>query len=302
MTKLERLVAEHDTVLLDAMGVLIDKRGAIDGAADFIDHLNRTGKSYFVLTNISGDDEAGIYDRLRREGIPLQCPDNVISAGTLVRRYIDSAVAPGARVAFIGPERCQSVLDTGRHEVVPCWETEAFDVLAILDDEGFVFRDTLESALSACVRSFKQRKTLPLFLLANGDCAYPRGAEGYAFGSGIFVTMLSEALEKLLGVRPEVILFGKPSDRIFAEARRRGGGRSMMMIGDQIATDILGANRFGITSALVLTGLNSQQDAEQGEAAPDHILESLRVRPDDVPPQLPDVPSAGLAEPFQASP
>mgnify|MGYP001791680191 FL=1 len=51
----------------------------------------------------------------------------------------------------------------------------------------------------------------------------------------------------------------------------------MMMTGDQVATDIQGANDFGITSALVLTGLNTSTDSERGLARPPYVLENLRV-------------------------
>lgn len=277
MATLDRLVEDHGTILLDAMGVLINRNGAIDGAPQFVDHLNRTKTPYFILTNICGDTEQGVYDRLQRNGISLQSPDQVISAGSLVRTYIHETIPTEDAVAFIGPETCRAVLESGLHRVVPCSEDEPFDVLALLDDEGFAFRETLEAALTACVRRFKSTGRLPLFLLANTDSAYPRPGDSYAFGSGIFATMLTEALKNLLGTEPEVISFGKPSPRMFSEARRRSGATSLMMIGDQLATDIAGANLSGITSTLVLTGLNSRQDIGQVGPTPSHVIDDLRI-------------------------
>ncbi|WP_105386503.1 HAD-IIA family hydrolase [Neorhizobium alkalisoli] len=277
MVILERLVGDHGTLLLDIMGVLIDKSGAIEHAPQFVEYLNESKKPYFILTNICGDTETGIYERLRRNGIPLLSPERVISAGSLVQAYLRDAVPAGATVAFIGPQTCRAVLETGTHPIVACGETDFFDVLALLDDEGFPFRETLEAALTTCVRCFRESGRLPLLLLANSDRAYPRGADSYAFGSGIFATMFDEALKKLVGKSPEVISFGKPSDRMFAEAKRRSGDSSMMMIGDQLATDILGANNFGITSALVLTGINSRQHVTQAATAPNYVIDNLYI-------------------------
>ena len=50
---------------------------------------------------------------------------------------------------------------------------------------------------------------------------------------------------------------GKPHGEIFREARRRcrNPERPTLMVGDQLQTDILGANRFGIASALVAHGV-----------------------------------------------
>ena len=277
MGTLERLLADHRTLLLDVMGVLINKNGAIEHAPQFVDYLNRRDKQYFVLTNICGDTEIGIYDRLLRNGIPLVSPERVISAGSLVQAYMRDHVPKGATVAFIGPQTCRAVLETGSHHIVSCGETELFDVLALLDDEGFPFRETLEAALTIYLRCFRNGGQLPLMLLANSDRAYPRNSDNYAFGSGIFVTMLDEALKKLLGRSPDVLSFGKPSDRMFAEAKRRSGDSSLMMIGDQLATDILGANNFGITSALVLTGLNSRQHITKDASAPNYVIDNLYI-------------------------
>lgn len=218
MAKLERVVADHDIVLLDAMGVLINKRGPIADAPRFIDHLNDVGKPYFILTNISSDTEVGVYERLRRNRIGLRSPSSVISAGALVCDYLMRQVPPGASVGFIGPAVCASVLDRCGHDVVAC--DQDFDTLAILDDEGFAFRENLEAALTGCVRAFQKTGKLPPLLLGNSDCAYPAHSGGFAFGSGIFATMLKDALGKLLGVTPEVISFGKPSPKMFNEARR----------------------------------------------------------------------------------
>lgn len=277
MATLERLMDDHGTLLLDIMGVLINKNGAIEHAPQFVDYLNRKGKPYFILTNICSDTEIGICERLRRNGIPLLSPERVISAGSLVHAYLRDHVPAGVTVAFIGPQTCRAVLETGRHHIVSCGETELFDVLALLDDEGFPFRQTLEVALTICVQRFKNSGKLPLLLLANSDLSYPRNSDSYAFGSGIFVTMLEEALKKLLGEAPDVLSFGKPSEKMFAEAKRRSGDSSMMMIGDQISTDITGANNFGITSALVLTGLNSMQDIIEGPFAPNYVIHNLCV-------------------------
>lgn len=277
MDILDTLIDQHAAVLMDAMGVLIGKDGAIPDAPAFVARLNKLGKRSFVLTNICGDTEEGIFDRLRRAGIPLLNPDQVISAGSLVARFLTDEVPVKATVAFIGPAACKDVIAGGGHQVAAGAELDRFDILAVLDDEGFPFRETLEAALSACVRSYTETGKLPAILLANSDCAYPAGPGRIAFGSGIFPVMLGEALKKMIGVGPKVISFGKPGARMFQEARRRAGPGSLMMIGDQIATDIVGANRAGMTSVLVETGLNAHARATGTDAQPMHVVETLRL-------------------------
>ncbi|MDP6666507.1 MAG: HAD-IA family hydrolase, partial [Dehalococcoidia bacterium] len=73
---------------------------------------------------------------------------------------------------------------------------------------------------------------------------------------------------------------GKPYLPIFQEAARRAGSDHVVMIGDQLETDILGANRAGIASAVVTTGINWRTKPGEFEGVPDeqvpgYILASL---------------------------
>jgi ribonucleotide monophosphatase NagD (HAD superfamily) len=54
----------------------------------------------------------------------------------------------------------------------------------------------------------------------------------------------------------------------------------MVMVGDQLATDIRGANEFGVASVLAPTGLTRVEDPSftpPCDLRPDYILESLSV-------------------------
>ena len=65
---------------------------------------------------------------------------------------------------------------------------------------------------------------------------------------------------------------------MFEEAVRRAGTREMVMVGDQLATDILGAQSSGIHSALLDEGL--ARAASHGwpqEIAPNYLLASLEL-------------------------
>ena len=60
----DELVARHEVLLLDAYGVLLDSSGALPGAVELIDRLNRTGRPYHILTNDSSRLPATSADRL----------------------------------------------------------------------------------------------------------------------------------------------------------------------------------------------------------------------------------------------
>ncbi len=89
-------------------------------------------------------------------------------------------------------------------------------------------------------------------------------------------------MERLHGSHEALIAakLGKPYSPIFAAAVQRAGTENVIMIGDQLETDILGANNESIDSAVVTTGINRRSSPEQfedvaDELSPRYILASL---------------------------
>ena len=88
------------------------------------------------------------------------------------------------------------------------------------------------------------------------------------------------ALECATPTDPTCVLPGLASrtPAIFQEAFRRSGAMDMVMIGDQIETDIRGANDFGIASALISTGISGYDATRLPQAErPDYLIESLAI-------------------------
>jgi len=130
--------------------------------------------------------------------------------------------------------------------------------------------------LSFLYRKLDRGETVHL-ILANPDLVYPATPTTYGFTAGIVARMLSAALELRYPDHPHrFVPLGKPHSPMFEEARRRLGGGAMVMVGDQLGTDILGANDFGIDSVLVPTGVTRlDRLGANSEPAPTYILRSL---------------------------
>ena len=82
-------------------------------------------------------------------------------------------------------------------------------------------------------------------------------------------------LEDAAGVKATYI--GKPSQYIFDVTLRSMGveRRRVLMVGDRVATDIMGAKRAGINSVLVKTGEFKESDLS-GDIQPDFVVKSLK--------------------------
>ena len=96
--------------------------------------------------------------------------------------------------------------------------------------------------------------------------------------SGSVAVMFEAALRLRYPSRRDLTFerLGKPHEAIFAEALRRSGTRDMVMIGDQLETDIRGARAFGLDAVLVATGVTPDGAAGvPAEIRPTYLLRSL---------------------------
>ncbi|MFE5588311.1 HAD hydrolase-like protein [Kitasatospora sp. NPDC056531] len=113
-------------------------------------------------------------------------------------------------------------------------------------------------------------------LVAMHRNAYWRTSEGLQLDSGAFVA----GLEYAAGVRAEVL--GKPAEAFFAGALAHLGvaAAEAVMVGDDIESDVLAAQRYGITGVLVHTGKAAPGAPKRGSAEPDHELDSVASLPE----------------------
>lgn len=70
---------------------------------------------------------------------------------------------------------------------------------------------------------------------------------------------------------------GKPGAALFETAARHSGARNALVVGDRLDTDILGGNRAGMKTALVLTGVDTLETALSAvhDERPDYLIRSL---------------------------
>jgi len=104
----------------------------------------------------------------------------------------------------------------------------------------------------------------------NPDKSFP-AEEAIIPGAGAILA----AIEAATDVKPTVI--GKPEPTLFWMASQRMGAteKETAVIGDRLETDILGGEKCGLTTILVLTGISQQQDLEASDIKPDYTFESL---------------------------
>ena len=251
-TMMQELIERYAVILFDSFGVLASSNIVLPGAVELIAELNRTGKTYFVLTNDASALPESRSQNYAKLNLTIR-PDQIITSGGLLSRYFAEENLQGLRCVVLGPEDSVRYVEEAGGEVVPVGES--FDAVVIGDQSGFPFLETMDQVMSDLFRMIDQGENVR-FILPNPDLIYPDG-DGFGFASASIALLFESALKLRYPERDDLtfIRLGKPHKAIFAEALRRSGTRDMVMIGDQLETDIKGANDFGLDSALVGTGI-----------------------------------------------
>jgi HAD superfamily hydrolase (TIGR01450 family) len=250
---IERLIDQYTVLLLDAYGVLVHATGALSGAPALITELNRIGKPYFIVTNDASKLPETMTRRYRSFNLDIE-PERIITSGALLKDYFRQKQLKGARCVVLGPDDCIRYVQLAGGKVVA--HHSAFDVLVIGDESGYRFLETLDTVLTGLFDKLDHGHDVHL-VMPNPDLIYPKADKGYGFASGSIALIFEAALQRRYPERPNLKFerLGKPHAAIFEEALRRSTTRDMVMIGDQLETDIRGAMDFGIDAALVGTGV-----------------------------------------------
>ncbi|MGB1110308.1 MAG: HAD-IIA family hydrolase [Gammaproteobacteria bacterium] len=262
----------YDGILFDAFGVLVDKRGPLPGAIELMTALKEAGKPYLILTNSASRTAAHMANEFRSIGLPVD-DDQIINSGMLVSDHIRQNGLAGKRSLVLGTELSKGFVSDAGGVLVDIEEGVDADVIVVADQMGFELLDGINAVVSLILRRLDAGEP-PTLLLCNPDLIFPKGPGSYGVTAGGLVAMFEQIMVERYGDEaPRFLRLGKPHAPIFELAARELGSKNLVMIGDQLATDILGANHFGIDSILVNSGLAG--NAPAATAKPDFSVSGL---------------------------
>jgi len=273
---IDDLMERYHTLLLDVYGVLLDKAGPLPGAVALIERLNREGKPYLILTNSASRLPETMAREFAALGLPIAA-ERILTSGMLLGTYLAEKGLVGRPCLVLGPEDSLAYVERAGGRALPPDFTGDAEVIVLADQEGFDCVEVMDRVLSLAIRRLEADLGLAL-VLCNPDLIYPVAEGRFGFTSGGLAAMLEAGLqERYPGQGHTFARLGKPHAPLFAEAERRAGTRDLVMIGDQLATDILGARGYGLDSALVETGLAPPTPGGP-EMAPTFVLSGLGDR------------------------
>lgn len=255
MTKIssfEKVIQQYDAIFFDAFGVLKNYNGLIEGVAETIYKLHNNQKQFFILTNDSSRSPFELAKRYQQQGVDLITEENMISSGMLAREYLQLKIKKGT-IAYLGTKNSAHYVENLGLPTLPISEVQPenfsdISALVLLDEEGFNWESDLSKSINLL-----RHKNIPV-VVANTDRTYPVSNNQINIAIGGIANML----EDIVGKR--FIRFGKPDVPLFIYAYEKLSSiksipkDKILMVGDTLHTDILGGNKFGIHTALVLSG------------------------------------------------
>ncbi len=255
-------LADRDALLADLDGVVYAAADPIPHAVDALNRATREGLRVGYVTNNASRTDAKVAEQLRGFGLETEAADVITSPQAAVQ-LLANLVAPGSTILVVGGEGVTAELDRAGYRVTRSAE-DAPDAIV----QGF--HPTVGWTELAEASFAIERWGIP-WIATNQDWTIPH-SRGIAPGNGTLVS----AVHTATGVLPTVA--GKPERPIFDTAVSRFGATAPFMIGDRLDTDIVGARRAGIPSALVLTGIDGAKQLLPAAAdeRPDFILGDLR--------------------------
>ncbi|WP_329579049.1 HAD-IIA family hydrolase [Streptomyces sp. NBC_01361] len=257
-------------VLIDIDGVLTVSWEPLPGAVEAMERLRAAGLPLALVTNTTSRTRASICARLTEAGFPVSV-DDILTAPAVTAAYLREN-HPGACCLLLNAGDIQDDL-TGVTLVEPEEHTEPHpetDVNVVVvggagDEFGYAALNRVFHHLQRGAHLVAMHRNL-----------YWRTADGLDLDAGAFLLGLERA------ARVDATITGKPSEAFFAAALAHLGAEpsTTLMVGDDIESDVLAAQRSGITGALVKTGKYLPETHRSADGTPDHVLDSFAALPD----------------------
>ena len=269
------LVDLYDFFLLDAYGVLVHATGAIEGASEFLQCIAHADKDFLVVTNDASRLPETAAQRFADYGLQVNA-EQILTSGSLLAPFFASTGLTGARCMVLGPEDSFEFVRQAGGEPMPPSVDASFDAVVVCDDAGYPFLETMDMLLTNLCRHY-DRGDSPVLILPNPDVIYPKGSSAYGFTSGSAALLLETAVaQRYPQEHAGFVRLGKPFGPMFREVKRLSPSENMIMVGDQIETDIIGARSVGIDAALVDTGIAKWENTMvEAARAPTYRLTGL---------------------------
>jgi 4-nitrophenyl phosphatase len=251
------LTSQIKALILDMDGVLWKDKVEIVDLQQLFQEFSNRHLGVVLATNNATRSVLQYQQKLAGFGVEIetwQIVNSPMAAAFLLKQRIPD----GGPVYVVG---AQGLKDQLAEQGFYHSEEKAIAVVAGLD---------MEFTYAKMAKANRFIRSGALFVGTNPDVTYPT-PEGLAPGAGSVIAAIETASE----TKP--LIAGKPFPAMMEIALSRLGTKpeETLVIGDRLDTDILGGQRVGCHTALVLSGVSTAGEAAAWDPKPDWILPNI---------------------------
>ena len=246
-------------VLLDLDGTMYRGTALIEGAKCYIDHCLKENIPFLFLTNNSGRTPAQAAKHMLDIGYQGILPEHfytsaMAASDTMIARYPDKK-----RAYMVGADGLREALENNGYVIV---DDHADLVFIGLDKEGTWRKFSL---------ALRQVMNGAILVGTNNDRIL-LSEEGVNCGNGSIVALMEYASSQ------QAVQIGKPHSAIIEGALHYLNleKEDVVIVGDNMETDILCGVNAGIDTILVTTGVHTREHLKNYTFEPSQIIDDLR--------------------------
>lgn len=246
---------QYKGFIIDIEGTIIQNGSEIQGSFAFLQKLKNKRIPFRLVTNTVGKSQEEMAANLNSIGFEISS-EYIMNPINAINYFLKKTKS--SSYFFVGPPSIQSQL-----AIQPdlCQTPE----YVILCDFEYI---PLSYTLFNKIFTFLNNGAI---LLATSYSDYYLSKEGYKLDTGSFTKMFEIICHQKASIS------GKPSNLLYETAINKMGLErdSVIAVGDDVLTDIMGANDYGLYSVLVRTGKYKKDD--EVRITPDLLIDRLEL-------------------------
>ena len=254
---LSQVQSKYDAFFIDLWGVVHNGIKLHPGAIDVLENLNKLSKRFVLMSNAPRPSKA-VENFLLNLKMNKTLVKNVFTSGEAALKSLKNNKY-GKNFYHLGPKRDVSLFKG--------FENNRKNI----NDADFIlctgFLDNYENSL-IYYKNFLKKYTKLKMVCTNPDLVVHRGSkQEYCAGK------LAEIFKEVGG---KVIYFGKPHSEIYKFCLKKN--EKILVIGDNIRTDIKGANNMKFDSLFITNGIHKKEFINPASKNYDKVLEKYGVK------------------------
>ena len=238
LNHLSEIFNSYDTYIIDLWGVMHNGISLNSKAVEVIENLNNNSKNIVFLSN-APRPSAKVVEFLKKMKMDKKFLSKVVTSGEAAMQAINQYKF-GKKFYHLGPTRDNSIFEEVQVNKTTLEKCDFILCTGFFDEQ----EDDLEF-YKTLLKNYVNKK----LVCTNPDLVVHRGnVEELCAGS------IAKVFESLGG---EVIYYGKPYKEVYKNCFNYG--EKVLAIGDNLRTDIKGANNLNIDSLFIYNGVHRSE-------------------------------------------